>query len=52
MDEEQLKRWIKENLLLEVKYANPSGSDQSVIISLRVVGDRDSFSYEYIHIDS
>lgn len=47
---EELRDWFRENLLLEVAAADPSGPGNSVFIGLRFAGEKDCFSREYVHI--
>lgn len=49
--EEQLKDWIRMNLVLEVHPRDPfNGIKNSVVVCLRFRGDEDVFSSEPIYI--
>lgn len=50
MTEEELKQWLKDNLIIEAKLAYPYESGNDVRISLRFIGEKNSFTDDLIHI--
>lgn len=48
MTEEELKQWLKDNLMLEIEHEYPYQDDNNTKVSLRFVGDREPFTYEYL----
>lgn len=49
MDEEKLKEWIRQNLILSVR-TEQRDYDTQVFVELRFVGEEEPLSYDYVYI--
>ena len=50
MDIEELKKFIRDNLVIDVQPCDPHGPNNSIYIGLRFVGEKDAFCSEHVHI--
>ena len=53
MDEdviEELRAWLRANLLIEVDATDPSGPENSVFVGIRLAEDKDCFTRQFVYI--